>query len=437
MADQVIRDAIIRISLQAGDDSNLKGAFQEIRKEAAETQKVQEGHTSAIMAATEESRKLREQTVRTTEAATQSAEATKQAGEGAFTAARGFTLLASSNQESAAEMIKTVAVAQGAFDVYKGGLETLTGLSRATGLALGTLGTVAIPAVGAALLGGVALWRRWGDTAVSQTERARRATEEFRRSLEGAQAIRDVRRAGESDVRALQGPSDALASINAQLGTVNLQAPGTLPVVSRARREVEEAQAALERARDPIDSGGFIGFVERSKAASELERAQSALETARENALSALQGDRPELQAQRGLLRERFDLIRKDFTGAIGSVQAGLQAARAARASARETIEEQDAILGRLPRRPFAGPESPRGRARAERDEARAELEESEFKVLSLQTQLNRLTTELEEATSAQIGLLESNTRRMEAVINRQQRLEQEVQEANEAAAAE
>ena len=56
----------------------------------------------------------------------------KAVGEGAFTTARGFALLVSSNEKDLQKLLKTVAAFQGAFDVFKGVTETLKGIREAT-----------------------------------------------------------------------------------------------------------------------------------------------------------------------------------------------------------------------------------------------------------------------------------------------------------------
>lgn len=60
------------------------------------------------------------------------ADAYNRSVEGAFTLANGLAAMNVVNQETAEEMIKTIAVFRGAFDVYKGGFEVLKGLTEVT-----------------------------------------------------------------------------------------------------------------------------------------------------------------------------------------------------------------------------------------------------------------------------------------------------------------
>lgn len=58
------------------------------------------------------------------------AEGFRTMGEGAFTAARGVAFLVASNDDDFQKMLRTIAQFQGAFDVFKGGLDVIKGLNE-------------------------------------------------------------------------------------------------------------------------------------------------------------------------------------------------------------------------------------------------------------------------------------------------------------------
>jgi hypothetical protein len=85
----------------------------------------------------------------------------REAGEGAFRMARGLTLLAASGSDDMKKLVQSVALAQGAFDVFAGGFKVFTNIART----LGGPVALAITGVTAALGAGAIAWSRWGAAA--------------------------------------------------------------------------------------------------------------------------------------------------------------------------------------------------------------------------------------------------------------------------------
>lgn len=127
MADQTVRDVLLRVSLEYVktepkiETDKAKKKLDEIRSAAEKAQKEME---AALKAVEEQGRKSTEQTIAV-------GENLKSAGDGAFTLARGVAFLATSTDEDFAKVIKNVAKVQGAFDLFKGGVEVISGASKA------------------------------------------------------------------------------------------------------------------------------------------------------------------------------------------------------------------------------------------------------------------------------------------------------------------
>jgi hypothetical protein len=100
----------------------------------------------------------------------------REAGEGAFRMARGLTLLAASGSDDMKRLVQSVALAQGAFDVFAGSFKVFTSLA----VALGTVVSGGIVAVTVALAAGAIAWSRWADEAEKAKKRVLKDAEEGR-----------------------------------------------------------------------------------------------------------------------------------------------------------------------------------------------------------------------------------------------------------------
>ena len=160
MAD-TIRDVVIRLTIQQ-QDFRAKGLdLGELKKSLDEREKLFENsakkindvlnkpHTAAGVVPTAQFDELAKKAAdleaklaglknKTTDFGGQSkvsmigaADAFRTAGEGAFTLARGVAFLASDSDESFREMLQNVARVQGSFDLFKGGVDTVKGLTQA------------------------------------------------------------------------------------------------------------------------------------------------------------------------------------------------------------------------------------------------------------------------------------------------------------------
>jgi hypothetical protein len=97
-------------------------------------------------------------------------------GEGALRAARGMALLSAGGSDDLKKLIQTVALAQGAFDVFAGSFKAITHAGRA----FGPVGA-AITGITHALGLGVAAWVRWEGASREAARAAADAREELRK----------------------------------------------------------------------------------------------------------------------------------------------------------------------------------------------------------------------------------------------------------------
>jgi hypothetical protein len=94
----------------------------------------------------------------------------REAGEGAFRFGRGLALLSASGSDDLKKLVQSVALAQGAFDVFAGTSKVFTSLAGVLGGPL----AAAITAVTAALGAGAIAWSKWQ----AEAEAAGKAAEE-------------------------------------------------------------------------------------------------------------------------------------------------------------------------------------------------------------------------------------------------------------------
>lgn len=186
--------------------------------------------------------------------ALRSAEALKQAGEGAFTFARGLALLGVTAESDLAKVVQQIARAQAAFDLYKGSVDVVKGVTEsieslkvATDSATASqallragassLASVFAPAgillAGIAAVGG-ATFKLYSDWAKAQQSLEQSARDSIRRTRAEVRAAQAARLTGETAAK------DA--------GVATAQAALTLAQTAGDPEGIARAQAALERA---------------------------------------------------------------------------------------------------------------------------------------------------------------------------------------------
>jgi hypothetical protein len=104
----------------------------------------------------------------------------REAGEGAFRFGRGLALLSANGSDDLKRLVQSVALAQGAFDVFAGGSKVFTSLAGV----LGGPVAVGITGVTTALGAGAIAWNKWkaeAEAAAKAVEEARKAAMEFER----------------------------------------------------------------------------------------------------------------------------------------------------------------------------------------------------------------------------------------------------------------
>jgi hypothetical protein len=170
MAD-VIRRAIIEIETRQ-KRSRLEAPGQGFKAEAEAAKQAEKAIDSAS-----ESMKRHGEVASAT--AFTMAKGLREAGEGAFRAARGITLLASGGSDDLKRLVQHVALAQGAFDVFAGSVKAVTNLLPL----LGGPATAAVVAVTGAAIAGIAVWNKYKVEARKAleeiAERSRRVTDQI------------------------------------------------------------------------------------------------------------------------------------------------------------------------------------------------------------------------------------------------------------------
>jgi|GEM_PF-3641639 len=185
----------------------------------------------------------------------------REAGEGALRLTRGLALLGASGSDDMRKIVQSVALAQGALDVFAGGLKVVTNLATAFG------GPVAAAIAGAtAAIGlGVVAWSRWKSSA----EEARKAAEEAHKAA--MQFAQEFSKTWDEQQRR---ESAARSRREAILG---LRRDASLTPESRAGRlaaegaglagELRELERERERRLGGFQPGGFRGGAEEAFAA--------------------------------------------------------------------------------------------------------------------------------------------------------------------------
>jgi hypothetical protein len=167
------------------------GRMQEQRQAAIDAEKkAADERRKAI----DEAARAQEEAVRQQAAATQQMLAHfREGGEGALRMARGIAFLSASGSEDLKKLVQTVAVAQGAFDVFAGGFKMFSNISAA----FGPVG-VAVAGLTTALGLGAAAWNKYA----RETEEATKRLEENRKKNAELLAQERDRQAG---LRAARG----------------------------------------------------------------------------------------------------------------------------------------------------------------------------------------------------------------------------------------
>lgn len=397
MAADVIREAIIRLGVELSKDG-LNGAdlgqqtaaFKQYNEEVS---KASQEHNQLNAAAVETQKQFKEAeraqkayseaSAQAQEANIRAADAAKQAGDGAFTAARGFALLAASNEESAAEMLKAIAVAQGAFDIFKGGVDVVRGLYEAnkaltaasaaataaeaakagaitaTGAAatattpklvamnaaMGPIG-IAMLAISAAAVAGVAIWRSYGDSGEDALDRLGNKMDEARRKQELLnEAIEDGNRERDR-FRSVLDPDAALDEIRREQAgftqetgdditgdfverrnrfernTRNLpNRPRKIAMQLQAERDELIARLGTEeeetrRQQDLAEEAARIQVRQREDRLRDINR---QLDKFKDNPAAALRGDTAELEAERSQLNGEIKALKESLVESFRS----------------------------------------------------------------------------------------------------------------------
>ncbi|MEX0938538.1 MAG: hypothetical protein WDZ59_11820 [Pirellulales bacterium] len=229
-----IRDVVLRLSIQQEDvklkvpdtkdaQRALQGYGGSIKDMAQSATKHVDSATDTIKKQGDAVRKAAQEaqdaSARVVEGNLRAADSFKQAGDGAFTLARGIAFVSASSEEDLQKAVQTIAAFQGAFDIFRGGTDAVKGIvegyralrvasvasaaaetanaaaiaatgTAATGAtvavtgfkaALGPIG-IGLAVVGAGIAGGVALWNSWGDEAEEAGEKAVRAVEKLNKA---------------------------------------------------------------------------------------------------------------------------------------------------------------------------------------------------------------------------------------------------------------
>lgn len=194
---QVIRDAVIRLKweqskakLESPDFANQKRAAEEVKKSTTEVTKAT---VEATRATTEHTRVVQDFGFK-------SVVHFREAGEGAFRMARGLALLSAGGSDDLRKLVQSVALAQGAFDVFAGGFKVVTNLTAL----LGGPFTAAIAVVTTAIAGLTSIWLAHRSEVERNTEAVRKHEEQQKKLLDRIAAERASRQGGDRSFAALE-----------------------------------------------------------------------------------------------------------------------------------------------------------------------------------------------------------------------------------------
>lgn len=217
----VIRDAVIRLRYEQGklESTPAVRAHQEHQKAAKETAKAEKEVAVAV-----------KETVAVSSQSSQRMVANfREAGEGALRFARGLAFLSASGSEDLKKLVQTVAIAQGAFDVFAGGFKVFTNLA----VTFGNPVALAVTGVTTAIGAGAAAWIRWRNEA----EEAKKA------ALEVAKAVMEIEAARREAVAAGSRTAFGRIAFRDQFAITDAQRAA---LQQRERDEVARARRVLE-----------------------------------------------------------------------------------------------------------------------------------------------------------------------------------------------
>ncbi|GAB4146530.1 MAG: hypothetical protein Tsb009_19230 [Planctomycetaceae bacterium] len=138
---EVIRDVVVRIRLeQVGnkltvpDTRQVTGAFDTVNKKASASVKqrlkdeksVRDSNNLTAKEAVANAQKVRTESIK-------AAEGFKTLGDGAFTFARGAAFLFTDTEDGLKKLVENISIAQGAFDLFRGGVDVVKGLKEGIG----------------------------------------------------------------------------------------------------------------------------------------------------------------------------------------------------------------------------------------------------------------------------------------------------------------
>lgn len=254
MAD-VIRDVVIRLTLQQAEAKLKAPDFAPIKKAEAEVDKLRDQYAKAdqrriAMAAEENRRHAREREALAideekrqqslAQMQTQVAGRLREAGEGAFILARGLALTFSGTEEGLQRMLKNVAQVQGMFDIFKGGTKLVQNLGTTLTFSLG-------PA--AALIGGLAY--AWNELKAATETAVEKSSANIETYLRNLQAVNH-----QLNVLNIQGSgAQKVVDVLVQKGDLGRARQTSAAAATNAfrqfeeQREISEAQAAEARRR--------------------------------------------------------------------------------------------------------------------------------------------------------------------------------------------
>lgn len=287
MAAETVRDITVRIGIEQADTKIKVPGTKEAVQEVENVQDAVEMLEQKEKEAQEEAAKMAQEIQ---DAGLKAADSFKMMGEGAFTFARGVAFAVASNEEEMEEMIRIVAKAQSAFDLFKGSTDVIKGTIeglRALKVATGA-------ATAATALQAVA------NTAVAATATA------------AASAM--------AALQAVLGPIKlAFLAIGAAVtGIIALwhwwsgadePVDDTAASVARLRKEVEHTSDSVEKLETVLDKVGNIASAQREVIALEEERValnKNARDFAAEEA---------ELRENQAAIEARIDDQRERFMG--------------------------------------------------------------------------------------------------------------------------
>lgn len=326
----VIRDAIIRLKLEqqktrleAPDSGPAKRAHEESAKAAKEVVKAQ----TEVAAATKE-------TQRVTAVSTQSMLVNfREGGEGALRMARGLAFLSASGSEDLRKLAQTVAMAQGAFDLFAGAFKLFSNI--------GGPGGVAVVALGAMFVA-VNRYTRGLEEAAAEVrklaEEERKAGENRKRIAEEMTRIAAESRAGAAD-DALT-PGERSKRLGIELTEINMrrqQAEVELRGLEGARKQFQADRDELRKRAEqfpettigallqgvllqgftkPGAAGAAVG--ERKRLEQEATDAEQRNKDLRTNQQAILEQDIADQRRRRQIEQERYE---EEFNRRFGAAQ--------------------------------------------------------------------------------------------------------------------